>query len=241
MTFEIWATVQPTNNAYTRLWEFGDFQSGGVIGSSGGQNYWSMMPNTANNGGVGRMELSSGGNIDVNTGNFLGQTNVNIVGVFDPNPSRQFLGLYVNGVLVGSASTAGRTLSSISDVYSLLGRSLCSGDAALLGSISEFRIYNGELNKFQIAATHQNGPDNTNMAVGTFTSFALNPGSLPIAAGAHRQIQAQMNFSIVTNVVVNGDSTLNFNSSDPSVAIMEHAGLLYALEPSNTTNSGVDG
>jgi uncharacterized protein YjdB len=241
LTFEAWATIAPTNGAYTRIWEFGAFQAGGVIGSSSGANYWSLMPNTANNGGVGRMELSSGGNIDVNTGNFLGQTNVHIVGVFNPNPSRQFIGLYVNGVLVGSASTAGRTISSINDVYSWLGRSLWSGDSALIGSINEFRIYNGELNKFQITASDQAGPDTTNFNVGTFTSFVLNPGTLPVAAGDQRQIQGVMNFSLVTNVVVNGDATLTFTSSNPNVATINNAGNLNAVNLGNTTITGIYG
>lgn len=241
LTFEAWATINPGNGIWTRLWDFGTFQAGGTIGSSGGQDYWSFMP-SQNPATLARMELSHGGNVDVNNlGNFLGRTNVHIVGVFNPNPSRQFFGVYVNGVLLSSASTGGRPLSSINDVYSWLGRSLWSGDSALGGSINEFRIYNGELNRFQVAASDQSGPNTTNFNVGTFTSYSLNAGSNSVAAGAALQVQAVMNFSLVTNVVVNGDATLTFTSSDASVAAINNAGNLTPLKSGSVTVTGIYG
>jgi len=239
VTFEIWASASTGQGNWTRFWEFGEFQAGGVIGSSSGQNYWSLMPNI-NNQTTARMEISNP-NIDINVPSFLGQTNIHYVGVFNPNPSRQFVGLYTNGVLVGSASTSGHTLAGIHDTYSWLGRSLWSGDSALVGSINEFRIYDGELNKFQIAASDQAGPDAINFNVGTFTSFVLSPASVSKAVGSGGQINAVMNFSLVTNVVVNGDATLTFTSSNPNVVSINNAGLFSTLKVGSATVTGVYG
>lgn len=226
LTFESWFTMGPSQGAWTRIWDFGNIS--GTIGSSSGNNYWSFMPNTANNGGVGRTELSSGGNVDVDTSNFLGKTNVHVAVVFNPNPSRQFFGLYVNGALVNSAATGSKTLASINNVYSWLGRSLWSGDSALTGSIDEFRIYNGELDRFQIAASFQSGPNTTNFNLGTFVSFSLNVGTLPIPLSSRRTAGAFMNFTQVTNVFVTGDPNLTWASDNTNVFTVSPAGIITA-------------
>jgi uncharacterized protein YjdB len=239
VTFEIWATASTGQGNWTRFWEFGEFQPGGVIGSSSGQNYWSLMPNIDNQT-TARMEITNP-NTDINVPSFLGRTNIHYVGVFNPNPSRLFFGLYTNGVLVGSASTGSHTLAGIHDVFSWLGRSLWSGDAALTGSINEFRIYDGELDKFQIAASDQAGPDATSFNVGTFSSFVLSTASLSKVVGSQGQINALVNFSLVTNVVVNGDAMLTFTSSNPDVVSINNAGLFSTLKVGSATITAVYG
>ena len=238
VTMEGWVTVYPGNGAWTRLWDFGEFQSGGTIGNSGGQNYWSFMPTTGTaNSGLSRTELAQNGNLDVDYSGhgFQGWTNVHVVVVFNPNPSRQFFGLYLNGALVNSASTAGKTLPGIHDVYSWLGRSLWSGDSALQGQISEFRIYNGELNRFQIAASDQAGPDTTNFNIGSFSSFSLGAGTMPMALGATRSALAYANFTLVTNVLVTGDPNLTLSSSNTNVFTVTPAGLISATGVGSAT------
>ncbi len=228
VTMEGWVTVYPGNGNWTRLWDFGNFQSGGTIGSSSGQNYWSFMPTTAT-AGLSQTELSQNGNLDVGyTGqSFQGWTNVHVVVVFNPNPSRQFFGLYINGALVNSASTGAKTLSGIDDFYSWLGRSLWSGDSALQGQISEFRIYNGELNRFQIAASDQAGPDTTNFNIGTFVGFRTSLNApMPILLGLTATAQAYADFTLVTNVLLNGDANLTFTSSDTNIFTVTSAGVV---------------
>ena len=233
VTLETWATANPVNGAWTRFFDFGN------IAGANGANYLYFAPNTAANGGSCRVALSdsspgfaSEDGFDLN--NVLGQTNIHVVVVFNPNPSRKFLGLYINGNLAGSITTT-KSYSAIVNDFSFLGRSSYSGDSWLSGSFDEFRIYNGELNKFQIAASDQSGPNNPSFNVGTFVSFNLNPGALPIAAGAPRQVKAVMNFSDVTNVFVNGDPTLFFTSSNPNVASVDNAGNLTTKNIGSTT------
>ena len=236
VTMEGWVTVYPGNGNWTRLWEFGNFQSGGVIGNSSGANYWSFMPTTAT-AGLSRTEWNPGGNLDVDYSGhtFQGWTNVHVVAVFNPNPSRQFFGLYINGALVNSGSTAGRSLAGLDDFYSWLGRSLWSGDSALQGQISEFRIYNGELNRFQIAASDQAGPDTTNFNIGSFTSFSLGAGTMPMALGTTRSALAYANFTLVTNVLVTGDPNLTLSSSNTNVFTVTPAGLISATGVGSAT------
>ena len=93
-----------------------------------------------------------------NLDNLLGQTNLHVVAVFNPGPARQFLGLYTNGVLAASTSTGTKHIASIADAFSFLGHSLWPSDPGLNGSIDEFRIYDGELDTFQVAATQALGP-----------------------------------------------------------------------------------
>ena len=236
LTFEAWATFNSVNGAWTRLFDFGN-----ISGSSGG-NYIFLAPNNAANGGNARLAVTDtmpggSGEVGFNLNNLLGQTNIHLVAVFNPAPARQFLGLYTNGVLAASASTGGKYIASINDAFSFLGHSLWSGDAWLNGSINEFRIYDGELDKFQIAASLQAGPDQTNYNVGTLTAFVLDPGTMPLALNGTRQVAAYLNFTFAGNVSVLGDPNLTFSSDNTNVFTVNSSGLLYAagIGPANLT------
>ncbi len=236
VTMEAWVTVYPGNGNWTRIWDFGTLN--GTIGSSSGANYWSFMPTTASaSSGLSRTEISQNGNLDVDYSGhtFQGWTNVYVAVVFNPNPSRQFLGMYINGNLVSSGSAAGKTVAGIADSTCWLGRSLWSGDSALAGEINEFRVYNGELDRFQIAASYQAGPNTTNFNVGSFSSFSLGAGTMPMALGTTRSAGAYANFTLVTNVLVTGDPNLTFSSSNTNVFTVTPAGLISAVGVGSAT------
>jgi hypothetical protein len=238
LTFEAWVTFNPVNGAWARLFDFGN-----ISGSSGG-NYIFLAPNNSANGGSARLAVTDtmpggSGETGFTINNLLGQTNIHLVAVFNPTPSRQFLGLYTNGVLAASTFTGGKYIASINDVFSFLGRSLWSGDAWLRGSINEFRIYNGELDKFQIAASLQAGPDQTNYNVGTLTSLVLDPGTMPFALNGTRQVAAYLNFTFAGNVSVVGDPNLTFSSDNTNVFTVNSSGLLYATGIGTANLNGV--
>jgi hypothetical protein len=236
VTFEAWTTCYPLNGAWTRLFDFGT-----IIGNLGA-NYFFLAPNNGPNGGQARLAVSdtSPGYLNesgFNVNNILGRTNLHVVAVFNPNPSRQFLGLYLNGSLVGSSTTGAKTLASINNVYSFLGRSLYSGvgDAWLAGSIDEFRIYNGELDKFQVAASAQAGPDHTNFNVGTFTSLVFNTGTPTMPVDELRQSSIIINFSAATNINLLGDPNLTLSSSDTNVLTINNAGVIRSSKLGSAT------
>jgi Concanavalin A-like lectin/glucanases superfamily len=240
VTFEAWTTPSAVNRAWTRLFDFGDINTG----SGNGRRYVFYAPNNAANGGQARVAVSDtdpgfAAEDGFNVATVLGQTNVHLLVVYNPNPARQFLGLYVNGNLVGSALTT-KALSSLNNAFSFLGRSLYAGDGWLNGSINEFRIYDGELDRFQIAASFQSGPDTPNFNVGTFTSFNLNVGSANIPVSQARQLAAIMNFSAATNINVSGDGGLTVTSSDTNiVTVSSPAGVIEARALGTATLTGI--
>ncbi len=210
VTFEAWASFNSANTGWSRLFDFG------ASSSSSGANYIFLSPNNANNGGNARMAVTDGvgnGNeTGFNINNLLGRTNLHVVAVFNPAPSRQFLGLYTNGVLAASTSTGNKQIASINDVTSFLGHSHWSSDPGLNGSIDEFRIYNGELNTNQIAATQILGP-----------SQVLSPGSPPISMTTTPTsltltwplVNASFTLQSSTNLVLGG--WLNVTSPTPQI------------------------
>ncbi len=238
VTFEAWATFNPANGAWARLFDFGN-----LSGSSGG-NYIFLTANNAANGGNARLAVTDtmpggSGEAGFNLNNFLGQTNLHLVAVFNPSPARQYLGLYTNGVLAASASTGGKYIASINDVFSFLGHSLWSGDAWLNGSINEFRIYDGELDKFQIAASFQAGPDQTNYNVGTLTGFTVSPGTMPFYLNSAHQLAAYLNFTLAHNVSVIGDPNLTLGSDNTNVFTVSSSGVLYAAGVGTANLTGI--
>ena len=237
VTFEAWATFNPVNGAWARLFDFGN-----VSGSSGG-NYIFLAANNAANGGNSRLAVTDttpGGNeAGINLNNLLGQTNLHLVAVFNPAPTRQFLGLYTNGLLAASTSTGGKYIASIKDGFSFLGHSLWSGDAWLNGSINEFRIYDGELDKFQIAASFQAGPDQTNYNVGSLTGFVVNPGTMPLVLNGTSQVAAYLNFTLASHVSVIGDPNLSLSSDNTNIFTVNAAGLLSATGIGTANLTGI--
>jgi len=226
VTFEAWATFNTVNGAWARLFDFGN-----ISGSSGG-NYIFLAANNASNGGNARLAVSdtmpNSDETGLNINNLLGQTGIQIVAVFNPSPGRQFLGLYTNGVLAASVSTGGKYIASINDVYSFLGHSLWSSDAWLNGSIDEFRIYDGELSKFQIAADFQAGPNQTNDSVGAVTGLVLQPGPMPLPQGNTTQVAVYLNFTGAGSVSVIGDPNLTLTSDNPNIFTINSSGMLTA-------------
>ena len=238
LTLEAWATFNPVNGAWARLFDFGNSS-----GSSGG-NYIFLTPNNAANGGYARLAVTDtmpggSGEAGFNINNLLGQTNIHVVAVFNPTPGRQFLGLYTNGVLAASVSTGGKYIASINDVFSFLGHSLWSGDAWLNGSINEFRIYDGELDKFQIAASFQAGPDQTNYDVGTVTSFVVSAGTMPLYLNNLYPIAAYLNFTLANHVSVIGDPNLTLSSDNTNVFTVSSSGVLDATGVGTANLTGI--
>jgi len=238
LTFEAWVTFNPVNGAWARLFDFGN-----ISGSSGG-NYIFLAPNNAANGGNARFAVTDSmpggsGEVGLNFNSLLGQTNLHLVAVFNPAPSRQFLGLYTNGILAVTGLTGGKYIASINDVFSFLGHSLWSGDAWLNGSIDEFRIYDGELDKFQIAASYQAGPNQTNYNVGTLTGLVVNAGTMPIGLSDTRQVAAYLNFSLASSVSVIGDPNFTLSSDNTNVFTVSASGLLSAAGVGTANLTGV--
>jgi hypothetical protein len=154
LTIEFWASFGVNGN-WNRVFDFGD-QNASALG-----RYYVMF---TSHSGVPDIRMSysdadPGYNHEVvaaAAGTLDGQTNVQVVCVFEPGANS--MRLYVNGVQVSSAALP-FPLSSIQNVHSFVGRSLYGGDSPMNGSIDEFRIYNAALSAPKILQSFQQGPD----------------------------------------------------------------------------------
>ncbi|MCS7091573.1 MAG: LamG-like jellyroll fold domain-containing protein [Verrucomicrobiota bacterium] len=227
VTFEGWITTYPINGAWTRLFDFGN-----IVGSVGSKNFF-FAPNTAANGGDANLAVSDStpgwrSEDEIFRPNILGRTNLHIVAVYNPQPNRAILALYMDGVLEGQTTTR-KPLDSLNNVYSFLGRSLYGADAYLNGAISEFRIWSGELNPLQIALNGAVGPD---------AIAPSDPGPLQrvrliltpnMVRGGVQQARVLADFTTVSNVnITRGIGTL-YESSNTNVVTVDATGQLTAV------------
>ncbi len=95
------------------------------------------------------------------------------------------------------------------------------------------------MDKFQIAASFQAGPDQTNYNVGTVTSFVVNPGTMPIGLNNARQVAAYLNFTLGSNVSVIGDPNHILSSDNTNVFTVSASGLLFAAGVGTATLTGI--
>jgi hypothetical protein len=163
VTIETWVTFpnQIPNNSF--------FFGFGNTNGSVGVNYIFCAPR------AGRIAITSSGSTEQNAyGNFdfSFHTNFHVTAVF--NPSAGYIALYTNGILAAINNSVTASFSSVSNLYSWIGRSLYSADPYPDFSLDEFRIYSGALQTSEIAAAQALGAgqllSNTNPLVGATTS-----------------------------------------------------------------------
>jgi hypothetical protein len=184
VTIETWASFAPSINAWADLCAFGNSELAG-----NGENYITMQPHTGvvpatAQIGFGQGDPGNAGERDAFfTGTLDGQTNMQVVVVYNPLAGSQTL--YTNGVLAATVSMFNNLIDPVAfngplfahqsilpftlgaDPINYIGHSLYSADPTLNGSITEFRIYNTPLTASQIAADYALGP---NQVIGTSTA-----------------------------------------------------------------------
>jgi len=233
VTFEAWVSLSPQNGAWTRILDFGN-----TVGGNGSKCIF-LSPNTEASGGVCRLAVSDAtpgwrAEDQVSAQNLLGQTNVHVVVVYNPNPNRGILALYINGELAGQNRTF-KPLDTLNNVYSYLGRSTYTADAYLNGAINEFRIWSGELTPFQVAINSAVGPD----AIGPSDPGTLQRVRLVVTTsmikGAIQNAKVYADFSAVTNVNVTRELGTVYQSSNPLVVTVDTNGVITAVGPGTAT------
>ncbi len=152
-TLELWTSLGANGN-WARLYDFGHYSPNGD-GNGTAYPYAFLCPHTGST--TARAVLKNASEAVLDFGAALdGVNNLQIAVVYDPPTDTELV--YTNGVLAGSASLGGRTLSALDDLKCWLGRSMWSGDSGLTGSIDEFRIYAGALSASQVSADFTAGP-----------------------------------------------------------------------------------
>jgi concanavalin A-like lectin/glucanase superfamily protein len=240
VTFVAWASFDANVN-WARMFDFG------VTAGGAGSKYIFFTPSALAGGTESRFEVQaqafSAQNLIV-PGGLSGQANMNIACVYNPNPNRRYLGLAFNGNTVSSRFDLNVQLAELDNQNSWLGRSLFGLDSYMAGSIDEFRIYNGELSKPQIAAAFQSGPTSTNINPGVCTNLAVSLGAPTMAIEQFRDASVLAAFTILTNKALNviGDPGCSLTSSDPTVlSIDATSGRMHALKLGTATISAIFG
>ena len=192
VTIETWASFGTIANN-TFLFGFGNTDAGGL-----GANYIFCTPH-----GNGTRAAITGTDPGYNAeqqariaSTLDNQSNVLVTTVF--NPPANFIGLYLNGVLVASNTAVTTTFASVNNKFSYLGKSLYNVDPYLAATINEFRIYNGALTNSQIAIDAAAGPDQLVTDPGALLSLSI--GTSNLLAGVTQLPVVNGNFANVSNV-----------------------------------------
>lgn len=229
VTVETWANFGIiANNSF--LFGFGNTDSGGS-----GEDYIFCTPHgggtraaisAVDPGWEGEQEAAISGTLD-------NQTNVMIATVFDPPAN--FIGLYINGILVASNNAVTDPMSAVNDQHSYIGHSLYTADPYLNAAISEFRIFSGAPANNQIAVDASAGPGQVvNYQVvanpGALSSIViLGPTNVPVNSTA--QLALVGNFQNVSNAYLFGYGQPILTSGNSSVLTVSSNGLITPLAP----------
>ncbi|HVM48293.1 MAG TPA: alpha-L-arabinofuranosidase C-terminal domain-containing protein [Candidatus Acidoferrum sp.] len=179
VTIEAWFTFPSQLPVNCFLYGFGN------INGASGNSYIFCAPQG------GRIAITPSdwtGEQDAYSGiDFSFQTNFHLVAVYDPPAGS--LALYTNGVLSGINNSVTVPLSSVTDVYSFIGKSLYSGDPYPSFSVDEFRIYNGALYASDVSAAQWLGPEHLLSTASPPLAFSSRNGVLtlswPLAASGY--------------------------------------------------------
>lgn len=149
---------------------------------------------------------------------------LHVVCIFDPVLGVQ--GIYTNGMLEanGTFNGANTPLVALWPLFGALGQSPFGGDPYLQGSITEFRIYGGELSPQKVALDYLAGPTQVNTnGPGAIQSVSL---SLPPTL--------EVGLSQIPGLIVNYANLTNFNLTANSV--LPVSGLTVSSSASNVVN-----
>ena len=241
VTFEAWATF---GNAATwaYLFGFGNTNNGGGVGQlatvpcaeNGGFRHWGITENFGGGGGPRTLAWSHGWN----------NLSAHITCVVDPPTST--ISIYRDGVLEVAQYDASAPISNVPTNYGFIGRSFYDADPYLPASIDEFRMYSGSLSPAQVALTHLNGPNVTNLDVGALSSLVVVATNYPAYASLVPPVilanYANVpNFNLLPTVTAGGNAAFNgaqplvVTSSDTNIVSVNAQNMLTTRRPGSVT------
>jgi len=127
-----------------------------------------------------------------------GSTGGYVAAVF--NPPAGFIGVYVNGSLVGSLTGVTNMITpGVRDLNNWIGKDNWP-DPDMAGNLDEFRVWNGALDSLKIAASYQNGFSVINTNAGSITSIQFTAGP-QVVQGGEEPSTVMATASLITNTV----------------------------------------
>lgn len=230
VSVEFWASYAPNNATWTRTFAFGDQNGSGA--QLDGIDYTHFAPGDYQNL---NFSVPGSGVYVNNPAGLNGQTNIHVTVVVDPLNNRMF---YYNGTTLLSSPVNGGSVPSLSlvqDTVNLIGKSLFDVDAPVIGSIDEFRVYNGALSSTNIALNDAAGPNNYLTSPGSLQAVHLTSPDNPLTVNQNSQQLFTGDFANVTgvNLILYGGAT--FSSGNANVLTVNSSGLVKAVAAGTTT------
>jgi hypothetical protein len=222
---EAWASFGVQSRDWSRVFSFGNVDAANNINEQ-----FRLSPRAGGN----YVDLFYQGADANHPQGWDNQTNLHIVAV--ANPPSGFLGIYANGVLIGQKSGATTPLSPGPDQVSYVGKSIYPADPYLIGSIDEFRIYDGALSPDRIAIDTAAGPNNLVTNAGALQSASLVlSNQLKFGESQHAYFAGK--FANVSNVDLFLYGAPTASSSNTNVATIDSSGLVTAVATGTATIS----
>lgn len=221
VTIEFWASFSSSNPYWTRVFAFGDQNTGS---ENTGLDYCHYAGGDWQNL---NFQTAAGSGYANNPGGLNGQTNVHVTIVVNPLGANMY---YYNATAVMSAlHNSVPPLSGLNDIYGLLGRSLFDADPTLTGSLNEFRIYSGVLPASAIALDDAAGPDNLVTNPGPVQALHFSAPVNPLVVNQSSQQILSGDFTNLTGLDLIAYSGATFSSLNTSVATINTNGVVKAV------------
>ena len=215
ITVETWVSFG-TCGAWCRLFDFGATDAGGA-----GQEYLFFCPHSGAGPVDTRWVVSDadpGYNHEESVivpGSYDNLGLMHIAAVYDP--ANNFMAFYTNGVLVATnTATVDIPLSSVTNVFHYIGKSLYAADSALTANIYEFRLYDNPLSASQIKTDFTGGPPAVNLGALQNVRAQLDANLL---LGSVQQIKVFGSFANSTNVILTANTNITYQSSSTNVTV----------------------
>jgi len=223
LTIETWATASAVA-VWERIMDFGN----------GTATYMFLTPYSG--GGTVRFAtLTNGGGEQQANHSFTPDANQHQYAVTISGATRTAK-LYFDGVLQGVNTNFTATPEIMgATANDFLGKSQFPVDPTMNGSIAEFRIYNGELDAFSIAAHNINGPDTTSTNIGTCTNITASVPLNPIDQFGVEQITVIGQFDSGVSIHLESATQTTYSGFAGTIVSVSPLGLLTAQGPGTTT------
>ncbi len=233
LTVEGWFTMNALQD-WSKVWMFGRPNGG----SEPGLAYLEFTPRAGADGNVPSMSLNTGlRSMELNsrTGNnpALLTTGVEYHAACVYDSVSNLMSLYLNGVLVDSASMVEANISLIAATEAWFGAPVNYGDNNLNGAINEMRIYNGPVSPLQIAINFAAGPDNLVTNTGALLALRLVVPSTNMVSLSTQAVTVFADYANVTNVNVTSAGVI-YTSGNSSIISADSSGTIRATVPGTT-------
>ncbi|MDA7917635.1 LamG domain-containing protein [bacterium] len=169
VTLEGWVTIDTTDQAWARIFDFGSSALGEVTGPGGGGNgtdYLFLSATINADYNAQRVEVRNedpaGGGIftfDSAAGTVAGNTIHFAVTWEDTGVGTSKLNYWRDGVRMTTDAIVNANLADLNDVNNWLGRSNWTADANINATFDEFRIYDIALVEQQVTSSMNSGPE----------------------------------------------------------------------------------